>query len=134
MELNWENFKADNWKADYKGNTYYIIKIENFNILRPYKIFKYKIGEIRDEKSWDAIIKQPAWFANFENVEHAQKFTEQRLGIKQPLVLFDALISIQKRMDKLINSTPTGDERNDMTEENILLLSFIEELKLEIKK
>ena len=67
-------------------------------------------------------------------MEHAQKFTEQRLGIKQPLVLFDALISIQKRMDKLINSTPTGDERNDMTEENILLLSFIEELKLEIKK
>jgi tRNA(Ile2) C34 agmatinyltransferase TiaS len=41
--------------------------------------------------------------------------------------LLDTLIALQKRLDMLINLTPTGTERNTMTEENIIALTLINE-------
>ncbi len=43
--------------------------------------------------------------------------------------LLDTLIALQKRLDLLINLTPTGNERNIMTEENIIALTLINESK-----
>ena len=42
--------------------------------------------------------------------------------------LLGAVINLQKRLEMLINATPSGIERNVMTEENIIVISLINEI------
>ena len=49
----------------------------------------------------------------------------QKLENKVVRELFDTVVLLQKRLEILINLTPTGEKRNGFTEENIKVLELI---------
>lgn len=81
------------------------------------KEYAKKIAEIKLENGTFVDLKTAIVWGYMKAIEEAK--------VSETL---KSLISLQKRLDTLIMLTPTGEERNAMTEENIIVLNLINDL------
>jgi hypothetical protein len=58
------------------------------------------------------------------HIDQQEAIANAKLISKSPQLL-ETVIALQKRLELLINSTPSGDARNKMCNENILCLELI---------
>jgi len=71
------------------------------------------------------IFPQQFKFGSFIRTEHAEEACKLAVKDSKALELLDSVISLQKKLEMLINATPTGDNRNALTEENLITLELI---------
>ncbi len=68
---------------------------------------------------------QHPWDNNFKPIEDVESNANATLIEKSPELL-EAVVNLQKRLESLINLTPSGKERNAMCEENIIAMGLID--------